>query len=132
MPSPIPSPQSPPPDYTELALEMPEHLPPLPAAIEVAIYRIAQEALTNVAKHARARHCRVAIVLRDDVLELTVADDGRGIAADHTIGVGTHSMAERAAELGGVCDAAPAPGGGTRVSARIPLPRAVPEARGMP
>ena len=101
----------------------PEDLPPLPAAVEVAAYRIAGEALTNVARHAGARSCAVRIALdgKTDALLLDVSDDGRGIGEDHGAGVGLRSMRERAEELGGACAVGPAPGGGTRVSARLPL-----------
>ena len=104
-------------------LDMPERLPPLPAAVEVASYRIALEALTNVVKHARARTCRLRLAL--DVpgaaLLLTVRDDGQGIAADHPIGVGLRSMRERATELGGMLMVEAVATGGTLVTARLPL-----------
>ncbi|MEV0379681.1 ATP-binding protein [Nonomuraea sp. NPDC050643] len=92
----------------------------LPAAVEVAAYRIVQEALTNARKHAGA--ARVTIVLaRGDRLRVTVADDGPGIAPDARPGVGLGSMRERAAELGGTCEVREAEGGGTMVHAEIPL-----------
>ena len=102
----------------------PEGLPPLPAAVEVAAFRIAQEALTNVLRHAAARHGRVVVQLDDTALTITVEDDGVGIpAAARTLsaGVGLRSMRERAAELGGDLEVGPRPGGGTRVVARLPL-----------
>ena len=77
-------------------------MPPLPAAVEVAIYRIAQEALTNVVRHANARHCTLSLMVADDVC-LEVRDDGQGLPADYQVGVGLTSMRERAAELGGTC-----------------------------
>ncbi|MGI5490877.1 sensor histidine kinase [Microtetraspora malaysiensis] len=92
----------------------------LPAAVEVAAYRIVQEALTNVRRHARAE--RVSVTLfRDAELRVTVTDDGIGLPEDRRAGVGTSSMRERAAELGGSCVIAAAPGGGTMVEARFPL-----------
>ena len=105
------------------SVEAPEKLPPLPAAVEVACYRIAQEAITNVVRHARARSCRVRFSIdeNENELELEVADDGEGLPADRRAGVGMSSMAERAAELGGTCTVATAPEGGTRVLARLPL-----------
>ena len=105
-------------------VEAPEHLPPLPAAVEVACYRIAQEAMTNVARHARARVCHIRLSLDDayKVLELEVVDDGVGLPEDRHVGVGLTSMRERAAELGGACAVASTPAGGTRVLARLPLP----------
>jgi signal transduction histidine kinase len=102
------------------SVSAPESLPPLPAAVEAACYRIAQEALTNVVKHASARHCVVTLVL-DGVLEFEVADDGRGLPAGRRAGVGLTSMRERAEELGGQCRVEAAPTGGTRVTVRLPL-----------
>ncbi|MFI7700777.1 sensor histidine kinase [Nonomuraea sp. NPDC049480] len=92
----------------------------LPAAAEVAAYRIVQEALTNARKHARAT--RIAVALRrDDRLRVTVTDDGVGLPADARPGVGLASMRERAAELGGTCVVREAEGGGTVVHAELPL-----------
>jgi signal transduction histidine kinase len=104
-------------------IEAPEELPPLPAAVEVATYRIAQEAITNVARHARARSCRVHLSIDEarDELTLEVSDDGVGLPDDRRAGVGTSSMSERAEELGGTCTVASNPAGGTRVVARLPL-----------
>jgi signal transduction histidine kinase len=104
----------------EVQVEVPDTLPPLPAAVEVAAYRIAQEALTNVARHARSRRCVVTLSV-NELLELTVSDDGIGIPASRRAGVGLVSMRERAEELGGSCAVEPMPGGGTRVAARLPL-----------
>jgi signal transduction histidine kinase len=100
-------------------------LSPLPAAVEVAAYRIAQEALVNAARHGRARHSSVRLeVPKDgDALLLTVANDGADIAAARRSGVGLHSMRERAEELGGELRVDVPPGGGTRVVARLPLVR---------
>ena len=101
-------------------------LGPLPAGVEVAAYRIASEALTNVAKHAAASRCDIAVRLDGSTLELSVSDDGIGIGEDVTAGVGTLSVRERAAELGGVCSGTCPEGGGTVVRVRLPLD-AVPE-----
>ena len=98
----------------------PDPMPPLPAAVEVAAYRIVQEALTNVTRHARARRCDVRLALEPTALSLEVRDDGVGIA-DGGRGVGLRAMAERAAELGGTCGITSRPGAGTSVSARLPL-----------
>ncbi|MBA2669265.1 MAG: hypothetical protein H0U67_02715 [Gemmatimonadetes bacterium] len=106
-----------------VAFEAPEELPDLPAAVEVAAYRIATEALSNVARHARARNCtlRLAFDGASGTLVLEVADDGRGIAvADRGTGVGLFSIRERAEELGGSCLVEPLPSGGTRVQALLP------------
>jgi signal transduction histidine kinase len=113
------------------SMEAPEELPPLPAAVEVAAYRIAQEALTNVSRHAQAKTCRVRLSV-DEVagaLGLEVIDDGVGISEDRVAGVGLSSMRERAEELGGTLAIEPRPEGGTRVLARLPLsaPKEYPE-----
>ncbi len=105
-----------------VSVEAPEGLPNLPAAVEVAVYRITQEALTNVARHARAQSCVVHLAVDDDV-GLEVVDDGVGIPVERGAGVGLSSMRERAAELGGRCVVEPAPNGGTRVLVRLPLPK---------
>jgi signal transduction histidine kinase len=91
----------------------------LSAAVEVAAYHIAAEALLNVARHADARRCRLSLA-RDDGLWVTVTDDGRGIPEDRATGVGTHSMRERAAALGGWLTVGAASGGGTQVRAWLP------------
>ncbi|MGH3745583.1 MAG: histidine kinase, partial [Mycobacteriales bacterium] len=108
-----------------VAVHAPEALPPLPAAVEVAAYRIVNEALTNVVRHARAGRCDVHLRLADAVLEVKVHDDGVGPSPDCRRGVGTQSMAERAAEIGGTFrwDADAADGRGTTVTALLPLGR---------
>jgi signal transduction histidine kinase len=103
-----------------LTLDAPERLPPLPAAVEVAAYRIALEAFTNVMRHANAAHCTVRLALADDALSVEVVDDGRGLPEGHRAGVGLAAMRERAAELGGTCTLESGPNG-TRVRARLPL-----------
>jgi signal transduction histidine kinase len=102
----------------------PEPLPALPAAVEVAAYRIALEALTNAVRHARARTCEVRLELASDGprgLRIAVADDGRGIEPHSTAGVGLRSMRERAEELGGSLTVAPGGDGGTLVRAWLPI-----------
>jgi trans-2,3-dihydro-3-hydroxyanthranilate isomerase len=106
-------------EHLAISVEGPDELPPLPAAVEVAAYRIAAEAITNAARHSGALHCRVRIAVARD-LELEIIDDGRWQpGADG--GTGLASMRERAAELGGQCLAGPTDRGGGRVYARIPL-----------
>jgi signal transduction histidine kinase len=103
-------------------VEAPEELPPLPAAVEVAAYRIVQEALMNVARHARASMCTVRLVCPDSrTLEVEVTDDGVGLPGSAEGGVGLSSMRERAAELGGTCEIERSSPTGTRVFARLPL-----------
>jgi len=103
-----------------LTLDAPDSLPPLPAAVEVVCYRIAQEALTNVIRHAHARACTVRLTLGER-LSLEITDDGIGLPASFRAGVGLTSMRERAIELGGTCLIEPMANGGTRVYTRLPL-----------
>ena len=102
-------------------VETSENFPSLPAAVEVAVYRITQEALTNVARHAQAKTCVVQLDVNRDVM-LEIVDDGVGIPAGRSAGVGLSSMRERAAELGGSCVVEKASKRGTRVLVRLPLP----------
>ncbi len=106
---------------TLVSVDVPDDLGPLPAAVEVAAYRIALEATTNALRHAAARHCVVHLAVDDAALCVEVCDDGRGLPERPRMGVGLHSMRERAAELGGVCAVEPRAGGGTVVRARLPL-----------
>jgi signal transduction histidine kinase len=101
-------------------VEAPDPMPALAAAVEVAIYRIAAEALHNAARHASATRCTVELATSGETVTLTVSDDGRGLPAGYLAGVGHHSMRERSAELGGTIEIGPAPGGGTRVAATFP------------
>lgn len=96
-------------------------LPMLPAAVEVAVYRIAEEAVANVAKHAAASICQVRLEAAD-WLRLTVEDDGIGLDPDRVVGVGLLSMRERAAELGGRFEIGPRMDGpGTRLVVQLPV-----------
>jgi signal transduction histidine kinase len=91
--------------------------PALPAAVELAAYRIVQEALTNITRHAHARHVSVRIGYADGV-SVEVTDDGVGGAAP--AGNGITGMRERAAALGGSVETGPRAGGGFRVAAHLP------------
>jgi signal transduction histidine kinase len=96
-----------------------EDMPALPAAVEVAAYRIVVEAVTNTVRHARARHCQVSLSYRDDALAITVTDDGTGLRAPENDGHGVAIMRERAEELGGsvtITNGSP----GVTVQARLP------------
>ncbi len=95
----------------------------LPAAVEVAAYRIVQEALTNVMRHARASTCRVQLARQGETLRVVVEDDGLGPQAPSQEGIGTQSMRLRAEELGGACRIEPVATGGTRVVVLLPLGR---------
>jgi two-component system, NarL family, sensor kinase len=98
----------------------PDVLSPLPAAVEVAAFRIASEAMTNVARHSGATRCRVVVDVNGS-FELTVSDNGTGADRAATAGVGWTSMRERAAELGGSCTISSRPEGGLVVRAVLPL-----------
>ncbi len=111
-----------------------DDLPTLPAAVEVAVYRIVQAAVTNVLRHAHATRCEVRLAVEARApamsadtpdahdLVVEVRDDGAGLAPERRTGVGLVSMRERAAEIGGQCSVETRPDGGTRVLARLPLP----------
>ena len=100
----------------------------LPAAVEVAAYRIVSEALANVARHARASRVGVRLTA-GTCLEVRVTDDGVGIEPGAPAGVGLVSLHERASELGGSVSVDCPAGGGTVVTARLPLTAAVPAQR---
>jgi signal transduction histidine kinase len=106
--------------------ELPAAILPLPAAVEVAAYRIALEALTNIIRHARARHCLIQFSTQPkesgNALQIEISDDGLGLPQHLRAGVGLRSMRERAEELGGRLSVEPNPGGGTRCIANLPLP----------
>jgi two-component system NarL family sensor kinase len=95
---------------------------PIPAAVEVAAFRIASEAMTNVARHSGASRCKVELLLHARRLELTVSDNGQG-GAGRTLGngVGWSSMSERAAELGGTCSISDRAEAGLMVHAVLPM-----------
>ncbi len=101
-------------------VEAPDDLPALPAAVEVAAYRIIQEALANVVHHAGARCATVRLWLESG-LQLEVTDDGAGFTGGRLGGLGLRSMRERAAELGGSCTISGSNADGTRVRATLPL-----------
>ena len=104
----------------EVAVDLPDARLQLPAAVEVAAYRIAGEALTNAVRHANARRLTVSLRTGEDELRLEVCDDGIGMQAGRP-GVGLRSMRERAAEVGGQFSVCSATGAGTTVSAVLPL-----------
>ena len=106
-------------DDLEIHLSMPAGPVELPAAVEVATYRIVTEAVTNVVRHARAARCWLTISAGPAV-DIDVVDDGIGVRDDVTMGVGWTAMRERAAELGGSVHVEPNEPSGTRVHVRIP------------
>jgi len=93
-----------------------------PLALELACFRIAQEALTNAMRYADARTIEVAIDVRDQSLQLQVSDDGRGFDPRQARGLGLLTMRERAQQLGGTLAIDTGPGEGTRVHAILPMP----------
>ena len=98
----------------------------VPADIDLSAYRIVQEALTNVVRHAGTGRCRVAIDYGDEELSVEVVDDGRGATGNGSAhGFGIIGMRERVGLLGGRLTAGPRPEGGFRVAARLPLPAPV-------
>lgn len=105
-------------------------LPTLPAALELAAYRVASEAVANLLRHARARRGVVEIGVRDGELALAVTDDGIGFCALESTapGLGLASIAERAAEVGGRSQICSEPGRGTTVHAWFPIPQDSPPA----
>ena len=98
----------------------------IPAGVDLAAYRIVQEALTNVLKHASASHAVVRVGYHPDAIELEVLDDGHGpLGAGHNGGTATGQgligMRERASLYGGLVEARPRTGGGFAVRARLPV-----------
>jgi signal transduction histidine kinase len=122
-----------------LVLNAPEKLPLLPAAVEVAAYRIVLEALTNVARHSQAQSCLVNLYLEEGGpatadeapcliggeatrLVLEIRDDGVGLPVQVQPGVGLTSMRERAEELGGTFTVTSNPASGTQLLVLLPFP----------
>ncbi|HEX3957920.1 MAG TPA: sensor histidine kinase [Trebonia sp.] len=110
---------------TQINVDIPgPELGGLPAAVELAAFRIVQEALTNALRHADARHVQVRLHRRPGGLCAAVEDDGCGISDSRPAGVGLTSMAERAAEIGGNLTVTARPGSGILVEAVLPIPAA--------
>lgn len=106
-----------------IEVQAPEELPPLPAAVEVAVLRVASEAITNVVRHAQATVCDVRLEVGNQV-DLRVADDGIGMSKGTTAGIGLRSMRERAAEMGGTLELSTHLSGGSEI--HLSIPRTVP------
>jgi two-component system, NarL family, sensor kinase len=110
------------PNSPTVSFEVASDLAILPAAVEVAAYRIAQEAISNATKHAGAQRLTVRLTRTDDGLIVEIDDDGIGVTSDmNPSGVGLATMTERATELGGWCTNEHPPTGGTRVRAWLPI-----------
>ena len=101
--------------------DAPATLPELPAAVEMAVYRIAQEGMTNVVRHAEATLCTVRLFCIDAYVIVEVCDNGRGLPPNHHSGVGLQAIKERTTELNGQYTIELLPDGGTLVQARLPL-----------
>jgi len=114
---------------SDLEMPDPEAISNLGSLTATAIYRMLQESLTNVARHAQAKHVHVELAIRHGEVLLQVADDGHGITeADRSKSrsFGLKGLRERAHYLGGSAEVAPGPSGGTRVTVRVPAARDLP------
>ncbi|MGH3940826.1 MAG: sensor histidine kinase [Pseudonocardiaceae bacterium] len=105
---------------TKITLNASDDLGELPAAVEVAAYRIVTEAITNTVRHAAASSCIVALTFESGLL-VEVIDNGVGLPDHYQAGIGLTSMRERTEELGGTFTAQHLPGGGSRIRALLPL-----------
>ncbi|HTE60896.1 MAG TPA: sensor histidine kinase, partial [Solirubrobacteraceae bacterium] len=105
-----------------IAVHGPDARLPLTPAAEEQLYRVGQEALANVVRHAHATEAVIEVTMAHDVVTMAVRDDGRGFdaAVGRSGGFGLRSMRARAADLGGRLEIAGAPGGGTVVRVEIP------------
>jgi signal transduction histidine kinase len=101
------------PNGLQVTFEVTEPMPSLSAAVEVAAYRIALEAFTNIVQHAEASTCNVKLFIENNSLQLIVSDNGKGLSSKTHLGEGSTSMRERAAELGGELTIDNIPTGGT-------------------
>jgi len=106
-------------EVVQIHLELPDEAIRLPAAVEVAMYRIVAEALTNVVRHAGASTCWVTIIAARSV-EIDVVDDGVGFTPGSSAGIGLVGMLERSAELGGTMTISSFAPHGTRVHVHLP------------
>jgi signal transduction histidine kinase len=109
--------------YTEI---YPEHEPQLTEEASIAIFRLVQEALTNIVRHAHATHVRLQIALQDQEMVVLIEDNGTGIEPERRDAIGSHGLAimrHRVRSCGGSLDIDTAPHGGTRIQARLPLAR---------
>lgn len=101
-----------------------EELPEIPIIVALSMYRFAQEALTNIGKHAEASKADVRLTLLQEVIELAVADDGKGFIydadAENSVSIGLISMQERIDLIGGTLEISTAPGRGAKLIARVP------------
>ena len=106
-----------------MSFTAPRVLPPLSRDAELALFRTLQEALSNVARHARAQSVTIVLTQHAGVLDLEVKDDGRGLTGDP--GLGLTGMGERLGALGGAMRITNAADGGARLAVRLPFERVV-------
>nr|WP_255570554.1 sensor histidine kinase [Cohnella sp. CFH 77786] len=106
--------------HFRIVLQTPESLPPLMAAVEVAVYRIIQEAIANALKHSRGTVCHIQLIARES-LRIQIEDNGVGMSDASHRGVGIRSMRERAEELNGRMEIDSSVATGTRIEIEIPL-----------
>jgi signal transduction histidine kinase len=111
------------PNGLQISFDVTDPMPPLPAAVEVAAYRITLEAFTNIINHAQATACHFVLKAEQDCLRLEVSDNGRGLPEEMRPGVGLTSMRGRALELGGEFAVENNPTGGLRITAQLPMKR---------
>ncbi|HET9908163.1 MAG TPA: GAF domain-containing sensor histidine kinase [Anaerolineales bacterium] len=109
------------PNGLQVTFDITDPMPPLPAAVEVAAYRIVLESFTNLINHAQASACDINMKFEDGSLLLEISDNGQGLPSNNHAGVGFTSMRERAAELGGHWNVENISTGGTRVQAWLPI-----------
>jgi signal transduction histidine kinase len=108
----------------QVTVNAPDTLPTIPAAIEVAAFRIVQEAVNNVIRHAQAKQCTLDIHVASgecEELHICIEDDGVGLSTEFKNGVGLHSIRERAAEVSGRCEFGNREPHGTSVRLALPL-----------
>lgn len=115
-------------DRTGIAVDcrFDSHLPALDPDTELAVYRIVQESLTNVARHAGARHAELSLRHTPHHVQVEITDDGRGLPADTIAGAGLRGMRERAALINGQLTVDNRPAVGARVSLNLPANRPYP------
>jgi two-component system sensor histidine kinase UhpB len=106
--------------HLRVSRQLNRDLPPLDPSVELVIYRVAQESLTNVARHARASEVLIALESGNHSVVLRIVDDGRGFASNHVEGGGLRGIRERALIVGGAAAIKPGPRGGVEVRLEVP------------
>jgi signal transduction histidine kinase len=102
---------------------LPESMPDLPDSHRLGLFRAAQEALTNIQRHAEASQVWLVLAVSDSIITLLISDDGQGVSLSSEVtGFGLKGLRERATRLGGELHVEPRSGGGTQVTFSLPLP----------